>query len=147
MNGAHQEPHRTDTPFPYTTLVRTFPSVFPSKPLGCYGDGGEVFTNDDALAQALREIRVHGQSARYFHSRIGVGGRMDTLQCAVVLAKLQRFEWEIAQRVRIGQRYLDLLEELPVQTMTVGPDNTCVWAQVTVLVTQREQVIEIGRAA
>src|SRR3546814_8556936 len=66
--------------------------------------------------QALREIRVHGQSARYFHSRIGVGGRMDTLQCAVVLAKLQRFEWEIAQRVRIGQRYLDLLEELPVQT-------------------------------
>src|SRR3546814_14715446 len=66
---------------------------------------------------------------------------MDTLQCAVVLAKLQRFEWEIAQRVRIGQRYLDLLEELPVQTMTVGPDNTCVWAQFTVLVTQREQVI------
>src|SRR3546814_1051431 len=54
-------------------------SFFPSKPLGCYGDGGAVFTNDDALAQALREIRVHGLSARYFHSRIGVGGRMDTL--------------------------------------------------------------------
>src|SRR3546814_16849376 len=66
---------------------------------------------------------------------------MDTLQCAVVLATLQRFAWEIAQRVRIGQRYLDLLDELPVQTMTVGPDNTCVWAQFTVLVTQRAQVI------
>ncbi|MEO5696232.1 MAG: DegT/DnrJ/EryC1/StrS family aminotransferase, partial [Burkholderiaceae bacterium] len=61
-------------------------SFFPSKPLGCYGDGGAVFTNDDALAQACREIRVHGQSARYTHTRVGVGGRMDTLQCAITLA-------------------------------------------------------------
>src|SRR5690606_2991657 len=58
-------------------------SFFPSKPLGCYGDGGAVFTDDDDLAQALREIRVHGQSGRYYHTRVGVGGRMDTLQCAV----------------------------------------------------------------
>ena len=63
-------------------------SFFPSKPLGCYGDGGAIFTNDDALAQAMREIRVHGQSQRYVHTRVGVGGRMDTLQCAIVLAKL-----------------------------------------------------------
>jgi len=63
-------------------------SFFPSKPLGCYGDGGAIFTSDDALAQACREIRVHGQSARYTHTRVGVGGRMDTLQCAIVLAKL-----------------------------------------------------------
>jgi UDP-2-acetamido-2-deoxy-ribo-hexuluronate aminotransferase len=75
-------------------------SFFPSKPLGCYGDGGALFTNDDALAQAMREIRVHGQSRRYVHTRIGVGGRMDTLQCAIVLAKLGLFEWEIAQRQR-----------------------------------------------
>ena len=70
-------------------------SFFPSKPLGCYGDGGAIFTNDDALAQACREIRVHGQSKRYTHTRVGVGGRMDTIQCAVVLGKLERFEWEI----------------------------------------------------
>ena len=69
-------------------------SFFPSKPLGCYGDGGALFTNDDELAQAMREIRVHGQSGRYYHTRIGVGGRMDTLQCAVVLGKLERFDWE-----------------------------------------------------
>jgi hypothetical protein len=63
-------------------------SFFPSKPLGCYGDGGALFTDDDTLAQAAREIRVHGQSQRYRHTRVGVGGRMDTLQCAVLLAKL-----------------------------------------------------------
>jgi UDP-2-acetamido-2-deoxy-ribo-hexuluronate aminotransferase len=84
-------------------------SFFPSKPLGCYGDGGAIFTNDDSLAKACREIRVHGQSQRYVHTRVGVGGRMDTLQCAVLLAKLERFDWEIAQRQRIGQRYNDLI--------------------------------------
>ncbi|NDC82360.1 aminotransferase class I/II-fold pyridoxal phosphate-dependent enzyme, partial [bacterium] len=70
-------------------------SFFPSKPLGCYGDGGAIFTSDDTIAQACREIRVHGQSRRYYHTRIGVGGRMDTIQCAVILAKLDRFEWEV----------------------------------------------------
>ena len=84
-------------------------SFFPSKPLGCYGDGGAIFTNDDSIAQACKEIRVHGQSARYVYTQVGVGGRMDTLQCAIVLAKLQRFEWEIEQRIEIGQRYSDLL--------------------------------------
>src|SRR5687767_2829321 len=64
-------------------------SFFPSKPLGCYGDGGAIFVDDGHLAQALREIRVHGQSQRYYHTRIGIGGRMDSLQCAVVLAKLE----------------------------------------------------------
>ena len=77
-------------------------SFFPSKPLGCYGDGGAIFTSDDALAQACREIRVHGQSKRYTHTRVGVGGRMDTLQCAIVLAKLERFDWEVAQRQQLG---------------------------------------------
>ena len=80
-------------------------SFFPSKPLGCYGDGGAIFTDDDDLATALRQIRVHGQEKRYVHMRVGVGGRMDTLQCAVVLAKLQRFEWEIGRRQELGAEY------------------------------------------
>lgn len=120
-------------------------SFFPSKPLGCYGDGGAVFTNDDALAQALREIRVHGQSARYHHTRIGVGGRMDTLQCAVLLGKWPTFEQEVAQRVRIGDRYRQLLADLPediCRTAAVRPDRNSVWAQFTVLVPQRDAVIE-----
>lgn len=84
-------------------------SFFPSKPFGCYGDGGVIFTSDDALAQACREIRVHGQSKRYVHTRIGVGGRMDTLQCAVVLAKLDRFDQEIVQRQQAAGRYHELI--------------------------------------
>ena len=116
-------------------------SFFPSKPLGCYGDGGAVFTNDDALAQACREIRVHGQSARYTHTRVGVGGRMDTLQCAVVLAKLERFEWELAQRLELGQRYATLLAAVPgVRRLAVRDDRDCVWAQYTVFVEQRAEV-------
>ncbi|MFQ1063072.1 DegT/DnrJ/EryC1/StrS family aminotransferase [Bordetella trematum] len=117
-------------------------SFFPSKPLGCYGDGGALFTNDDALAQAMREIRVHGQSARYYHTRVGVGGRMDTLQCAVVLGKLERFEWELQERRRIGARYQALLADLPggARTVTVRPDRDSVWAQFTVIVPQRDQI-------
>jgi UDP-2-acetamido-2-deoxy-ribo-hexuluronate aminotransferase len=116
-------------------------SFFPSKPLGCYGDGGALFTSDDALAQAAREIRVHGQSARYTHTRVGVGGRMDTLQCAVVLAKLERFDWEIAQRLALGERYRRLLTGLPgLQLLAVRDDRDCVWAQYTVFVAAREAV-------
>jgi UDP-2-acetamido-2-deoxy-ribo-hexuluronate aminotransferase len=116
-------------------------SFFPSKPLGCYGDGGAVFTDDDALAQACREIRVHGQSARYTHTRVGVGGRMDTLQCAIVLAKLERFEWEIAQRHALGARYGELLADVPgVRLLAVRPDRDCVWAQYTVFVEHRADV-------
>jgi UDP-2-acetamido-2-deoxy-ribo-hexuluronate aminotransferase len=116
-------------------------SFFPSKPLGCYGDGGALFTDDDRIAQAAREIRVHGQSARYTHTRVGVGGRMDTLQCAVVLAKLERFEWEIAQRLALGDRYRTLLAGLPgVELLTVRDDRDCVWAQYTVFVDDRAAV-------
>ncbi|MCH7344409.1 DegT/DnrJ/EryC1/StrS family aminotransferase [Pelomonas sp. CA6] len=114
-------------------------SFFPSKPLGCYGDGGALFTNDAALAQAAREIRVHGQSQRYTHTRVGVGGRMDTLQCAVVLAKLERFDWELEQRLAIGARYQQRLAELPVQRLAVRPDRDCVWAQFTVLLRDAAQ--------
>ena len=113
-------------------------SFFPSKPLGCYGDGGAIFTNDDAIAKACREIRVHGQSQRYVHTRVGVGGRMDTLQCAVLLAKLERFNWEIAQRQRIGQRYHERLAADEIGLVSVRPDRTSVYAQYTVLVPDRE---------
>jgi UDP-2-acetamido-2-deoxy-ribo-hexuluronate aminotransferase len=118
-------------------------SFFPSKPLGCYGDGGAIFTNDDALDKACREIRVHGQSQRYTHTRVGVGGRMDTLQCAVVLGKLDRFEWELAQRRRLGARYGELLAAMPgVRLLAERADRDCVWAQYTVFVQNRAAVQE-----
>jgi UDP-2-acetamido-2-deoxy-ribo-hexuluronate aminotransferase len=113
-------------------------SFFPSKPLGCYGDGGAIFTNDDSLAQAMREIRVHGQSHRYVHTRIGVGGRMDTIQCAIVLAKFERFEWELQQRLALGERYNQLLEGSGIRRIHQKPDRTSVFAQYTVLVEERE---------
>jgi UDP-2-acetamido-2-deoxy-ribo-hexuluronate aminotransferase len=122
-------------------------SFFPSKPLGCYGDGGALFTDDDRLAQAAREIRVHGQSARYTHTRVGVGGRMDTLQCAVVLAKLERFEWELERRRSLGARYQRRLGEAGVRMVTVRPDRDCVWAQATVFVPERTRVQAALQAA
>jgi UDP-2-acetamido-2-deoxy-ribo-hexuluronate aminotransferase len=115
-------------------------SFFPSKTLGCYGDGGAIFTDDDLLAKACREIRVHGQSARYTHTRVGVGGRMDTLQCAVILGKLPRFEWELERRRALGARYQSLLAPMGVQLLTVKPDRDCVWGQYTVFVDDREVV-------
>ena len=123
-------------------------SFFPSKPLGCYGDGGAIFTNDAALAKAMREIRVHGQEKRYYHTRVGVGGRMDTLQCAIVLAKLDSFDWEIEQRIKAGQRYLDMLTAVPAVTpLAVRPDRTCVWGQFTIQVNEREVFLEKMKAA
>ena len=115
-------------------------SFFPSKPLGCYGDGGAIFTNDDALAQASREIRVHGQSTRYTHTRVGVGGRMDTLQCAVVLAKLERFSWEIEQRLEIGARYNALLDGHGIARVTQRADRDSVYAQYTAMIDNRAGV-------
>jgi len=130
-----------------STIAAT--SFFPSKPLGCYGDGGALFSSDPAIAQAAREIRVHGQSARYTHTRIGVGGRMDTLQCAVVLAKLERFGWEIERRLALGERYGRLIRDsgAPVQLLAVRPDRDCVWAQYTVMVDNRPAVQAALQAA
>jgi UDP-2-acetamido-2-deoxy-ribo-hexuluronate aminotransferase len=128
-------------------------SFFPSKPLGCYGDGGAIFTSDDALAKAMREIRVHGQEKRYYHTRIGVGGRMDTLQCAIVLAKLTRFNWEIERRNQLGTRYTNLITahcQLPTancQLPTVHSDRTSVYAQYTIFVENRAQIIEALKTA
>jgi UDP-2-acetamido-2-deoxy-ribo-hexuluronate aminotransferase len=121
-------------------------SFFPSKPLGCYGDGGAIFTSDDELAAAMREIRVHGQSRRYVHTRIGVGGRMDTIQCAIVLAKLERFEWELAQRARVAAGY-DAMLSGRLDLVGRGPERTSVYAQYTVVVEERDRVQALLHAA
>jgi UDP-2-acetamido-2-deoxy-ribo-hexuluronate aminotransferase len=132
-------------------------SFFPSKPLGCYGDGGALFTNDDDIAKAAREIRVHGQSKRYVHTRVGLGGRMDTLQCAVLLAKWPRFEAEVQSRAELGAEYtrsilatvegamplsmVDVGKPLSgLRTLTTLPHNTSVHAQYTILVPRRDDV-------
>jgi len=123
-------------------------SFFPSKPLGCYGDGGAIFTSDDALALAMREIRVHGQSGRYEHTRIGVGGRMDSIQCAVILAKLERFDWEVRQRAEIGAHYDALLAATPgVRLLTIKSDRSSVYAQYTIRVAERTRLEQSFKAA
>jgi UDP-2-acetamido-2-deoxy-ribo-hexuluronate aminotransferase len=119
-------------------------SFFPSKPLGGYGDGGALFTNDDALAKLMREIRVHGQDRRYHHPRLGLNGRLDSLQAAVLLAKMEIFEDEVSARIRIGARYTELLKETfdgsqkSLRTPHVETFNTCVYAQYTLEVDHRD---------
>jgi len=114
-------------------------SFFPSKPLGCYGDGGACFTDDDDLAASMRQIRVHGQSRRYHHPVLGVNGRMDTLQAAILLAKLEVFPDEVAARARVGGRYGELLSQLVV-TPRIAAGNSSVYAQYTVQVERRDAV-------
>jgi UDP-2-acetamido-2-deoxy-ribo-hexuluronate aminotransferase len=114
-------------------------SFFPSKPLGCYGDGGALFTNDDELVASMRQIRAHGQDRRYHHPRIGINGRMDTLQAAILLAKLEIFDEEVAARARIGERYTELLRD-SVVTPYIAPENTSVYAQYTVQVDKRDDL-------
>jgi UDP-2-acetamido-2-deoxy-ribo-hexuluronate aminotransferase len=119
-------------------------SFFPSKPLGAYGDGGALFTDDDRLAQLMREIRLHGQDRRYHHPRLGLTGRLDSIQAAVLLAKLELFDEEVAARVRLGARYGELLAGAfaaapeAIRTPYVEPYNTCVYAQYTIEVDDRE---------
>jgi UDP-2-acetamido-2-deoxy-ribo-hexuluronate aminotransferase len=112
-------------------------SFFPSKPLGCYGDGGALFTDDARLAEAARRIRVHGQAGRYHHVRLGVGGRLDTLQAAVLLAKLPRFTaFELDRRQALAARYERRLDErVPgLPRVVVRADRTSAFAQFTVFV-------------
>jgi UDP-2-acetamido-2-deoxy-ribo-hexuluronate aminotransferase len=113
-------------------------SFFPAKPLGCYGDGGAVFTDNDDWAKTLKEIRVHGQASRYYHTRIGVNGRLDTLQCAILLPKLERFPWELEQRNRVARRYNEKLAKVKGITLpTVAQNQTSAWAQYTLRVSDR----------
>jgi len=118
-------------------------SFFPSKPLGGYGDSGACFTDDDDIAKVMREIRVHGQDRRYHHPRIGINGRMDTLQAAILLPKLDIFSDEIIRRGALGARYSSMIEQTchGVIPPYVDSDNTSVFAQYTILVDNREEVI------
>lgn len=113
-------------------------SFFPSKPLGGYGDSGACFTNDDQLALNMREIRIHGQNARYCHSRIGINGRMDTIQAAVLIEKMKLFPAEVIKRQQVAKRYDALLSPY-VKTPFVHSHNTSVFAQYTIEVNNREQ--------
>ena len=116
-------------------------SFFPSKPLGGYGDGGACFTNDPALADRMRRISRHGQERRYFHSDLGVNGRIDTLQAAILLAKWPNFQQEVEARGRIGAAYSHKLNKTGISTtpqLTEG--NTSVFAQYTVQVENRAEV-------
>lgn len=113
-------------------------SFFPSKPLGGYGDGGALFTDDDELAERMRWIRVHGQQRKHYHPVVGLNGRLDTLQAAVVLAKLEIFEEEIAMRQAVAAGYARRLEDLPLTLPQVAEGNTSVYAQYTVLSPERD---------
>jgi UDP-2-acetamido-2-deoxy-ribo-hexuluronate aminotransferase len=113
-------------------------SFFPSKPLGCYGDGGACFTDDDDLAMQMKQIRVHGQDRRYHHPVIGVNGRMDTIQAAILLTKFEVFPGEVKLRMEIGARYSELLKE-KVIVPYIEPFNTSVYAQYTIQMENRDE--------
>lgn len=114
-------------------------SFFPSKPLGCYGDGGAMFTNDPALAEKLRRIARHGQKKRYHHVCVGLNSRLDTIQAAILLPKLDLFNEEIALRNTVAGHYTELLRNEGIETTpTVAPHNTSVWAQYTIRVKNRD---------
>jgi dTDP-4-amino-4,6-dideoxygalactose transaminase len=122
-------------------------SFFPAKPLGCYGDGGAIFTDDDEIAKIIRSLRVHGQgSDKYDNVRIGVNGRLDTIQAAVLLQKLDIFEDEIAARQRVADRYNQRLGNL-VRVPRLMPGATSVWAQYTLVTDQRDRVLAACKAA
>ena len=123
-------------------------SFFPTKPLGCYGDGGAIFTDDDELAKAMDMIHKHGQDRRYHHVRMGLNSRLDTLQAAVLLAKLEIFDEEVRLRGEIGAKYSEMLGKVPGVTVPyIEPHDTSVYAQYTVRVQNREAVQEKLREA
>ena len=116
-------------------------SFFPSKPLGCYGDGGAVFTNNDVYAEKIKMLRVHGQNKRNFHKYIGMGGRMDTIQAAILLAKLKYFPGELKDRQIVADQYTSGLFDI-LQTPTIKSNRSSVWAQYTVRVNNRDNIQE-----
>ena len=116
-------------------------SFFPTKPLGCYGDGGAIFTDDENLAKAMDQIHRHGQDRRYHHIRMGLNSRLDTMQAAVLLAKMTKFDEEIKRREEVGKRYTSLLKDVKgVQTPAIKDGNTCVYAQYTIVVENRDEL-------
>lgn len=120
-----------------TTVGAT--SFFPAKPLGCYGDGGALFTADDELAGTVRMIRAHGQEKRYYHKLIGINGRIDTLQAAILRVKLKYFDRELKVRQQAAQLYTELLKDI-VQTPRIAKGKTSTWAQYTILTPHRDRL-------
>ena len=117
-------------------------SFFPSKPLGAYGDGGAIFTNDDEIATKIRMLLNHGQNERYKHKYIGINGRLDAVQAAVLGVKLTHFDKEVKLRDEIGSRYSDLLEDADVITPKISDSNTSVYAQYSIRVQDREELVK-----
>jgi UDP-2-acetamido-2-deoxy-ribo-hexuluronate aminotransferase len=118
-------------------------SFFPSKPLGCYGDGGALFTNEDELAEKFRWIRVHGQERKHHHPILGVNGRMDTLQAAIILAIFEAFPEEVTKRQKIGNLYTSSLSKTSgIRTPSIAEGSTSVYAQYTILSDNRETIQE-----
>src|SRR6056300_588260 len=114
-------------------------SFFPSKPLGCYGDGGAVFTNNEEYEKKIKLLRVHGQNKKYHHKYIGIGGRLDTLQAAILLAKLPNFRKELNNRQTLAEQYTKKLSKT-FQTPVVKPKRASAWAQYTLRVKNRDNL-------
>ncbi|MCB0411915.1 MAG: DegT/DnrJ/EryC1/StrS family aminotransferase [Bdellovibrionales bacterium] len=115
-------------------------SFFPAKPLGCYGDGGAIFSKHEEHRVPLKQIRTHGDASRYEHVRIGLNGRLDTLQCAILIPKLKRFPWELEQRARIANRYSEEFSKFEGKSLKlpkIKSDRSTSWAQYTIYVEDR----------
>lgn len=123
-------------------------SFFPSKPLGCYGDGGALFTNDADLAEKIKSLRVHGQTERYYHKYIGINGRLDTIQAAILNVKMDHFEEELKKRVEIANYYnLKLAGNAKIILPKIKSDRTSVYAQYSIRVKERNVLIEKLKSA
>ena len=114
-------------------------SFFPAKPLGCYGDGGAVFTNNNEYAEKIKMMRIHGQNKRYHNKYIGMGGRLDTIQAAVLLAKLPYYKKELAARQQVAQNYSDILTD-SLQIPNIKSNRLSAWAQYTIRVSNRDNI-------
>ncbi|MFK5976310.1 MAG: DegT/DnrJ/EryC1/StrS family aminotransferase [Sulfurovum sp.] len=115
-------------------------SFFPAKPLGCYGDGGAVFTNSEELAKKIKSLRVHGQSKRYHHKYIGMGGRMDTIQCAIVNVKLKYYKKDLALRQEVATKYTKALKDKDLILPFIDKKSTSAFAQYSIRVKNRDKV-------
>ncbi len=121
-------------------------SFFPAKPMGCFGDGGAVFTHSEELYDKMKAMRVHGQIKRYTHKYIGMGGRLDNLQAAILNIKLKHYDKDVARRQAVAQQYTQLLDE-HLQTPNIKNNRTSVWAQYTVLIKEDRGVVQEGLKA
>lgn len=114
-------------------------SFFPAKPLGCFGDGGAVFTSNEEMAEKIKSLRLHGQTKRYHHKYIGIGGRLDTLQAAVLNVKLKYYDRDIQNRQKVADLYNSYLKDF-INTPQISPENTSVWAQYSIRVSDRDNI-------